>query len=328
MQTAQALKFKSFGDPLEVIELEEIKVRDPGPGEVLLRVLASPIHPSDFGIILGKYGRLPDLPAVAGREGVGEVVEMGTGVQDLSPGDRVAVPKDVGTWQTLVTVPAEGLFKMPESLPVDLAAMAMVNPPTAWRLLRDSGIANSDWVIQNAANSAVGLSVIEMSRHLGLKTINVVRREELIEPLKKLGADVVVLEDSGYEKKVADLTGGEPVRLALNSVGGESAIRLVRSLSEGGVHVTFGAMQFETVRFPTRELIFSDVEMRGFWMDKWMREQSKQRAQVMFDKIFDLMKKGIVKPLTEASYPIDQYKEALKASRQPRLGKILFRFDA
>ena len=252
MQTAQALKFKSFGDPLEVIELEEIKVRDPGPGEVLLRVLASPIHPSDFGIILGKYGRLPDLPAVGGREGVGEVVEMGTGVQDLSPGDRVAVPKDVGTWQTLVTVPAEGLFKMPESLPVDLAAMAMVNPPTAWRLLRDSGIANSDWVIQNAANSAVGLSVIEMSRHLGLKTINVVRREELIEPLKKLGADVVVLEDSGYEKKVADLTGGEPVRLALNSVGGESAIRLVRSLSEGGVHVTFGAMQFETVRFPTR----------------------------------------------------------------------------
>jgi trans-2-enoyl-CoA reductase len=325
MQTATAITFKSFGKPLEVLELEQRPVREPEEGEVLLKVLAAPIHPSDFGIILGKYGKLPELPAVAGREGVAEVVRIGAGVTDFQEGDRVSVPSGGGSWQTFLTVPADGLFSIPSDIPVEIAAMATVNPPTAWRLLRDANLSSGDWVIQNAANSAVGLHVIEMSRHLGLKTLNVVRREELIRPLLDRGGDVVVLEDSGYEKKVAELTGGQPVRLALNSVGGESAIRLVRALSRDGIHVTFGAMQFDEVRFPTRELIFNNVVLKGFWMDKWHREQSHARVQIMYDKVFDLMRKGIVKASVEAMYSLDDYKAAIEAAGKPRFGKILFK---
>jgi trans-2-enoyl-CoA reductase len=327
MNSAKALTHAEFGRPAEVIRLEERPVRDPGPGEAQLKVLAAAVHPSDFGVILGKYGRLPDLPAVAGREGVAEVVAIGDGVEDVQVGDRVAIPKDSGAWQTRATVPAVDLFQLPKDIPLEMAAMATVNPPTAWRLLRDANLATGDWVVQNAANSAVGLHVIEMARHLGLRTLNVVRREALIEPLKAHGADVVVLEDSGYEKRVKELTGGEPVSLALNSVGGESAIRLVRALSPDGTHITFGAMQFDPVRFPTRELIFSGLVMRGFWMDKWMRSNSKARIQIMFDKIFDLMRKGVIRPSVAASYPIERYKEALEAAGKPRLGKVLFRFD-
>lgn len=325
MTTAKALTHAEFGKPLEVLRLEERPVPDPGPGQVRLRMLAAPIHPSDIGIILGKYGRLPELPAVAGREGVAEVVELGDGVDDLAVGDRVVVPKDTGSWQTGATVEAVDLFKLPAELPVEMAAMVTVNPPTAWRLLRDANLASGDWVIQNAANSAVGLHVIEMARHLELHTVNVVRREELIKPLKEHGADVVVLEESGYEKEIQSLTGGRAPVLALNSVGGESAIRLLNALGEGGTHITFGAMQFEKVRFPTRQLIFDQIAMRGFWMDKWLRSQSKARVQVMFDKIFDLMLKGVVKPSVEAVYPVDDYKAALEASGKPRLGKVLFR---
>jgi trans-2-enoyl-CoA reductase len=325
MQTAPAITFKNFGKPLEVLELEQLPVREPGAGEVLLKVLAAPIHPSDFGIILGKYGKLPELPTVAGREGVAEIVKTGDGVEGLQAGDRVSVPAGGGSWQSFLTVPADGLFHIPSDIPIEIAAMATVNPPTAWRLLRDANLSSGDWVIQNAANSAVGLHVIEMSRHLGLKTLNVVRREELIQPLLDKGGDVVVLEDSGYEKKVAELTGGQPVKLALNSVGGESAIRLVRVLSQEGIHVTFGAMQFDAVRFPTRELIFNGIIMKGFWMDKWHREQSHARVQIMYDKVFDLMRKGIVKASVEAVYPLDDYKAAVEAAGQPRLGKILFK---
>jgi mitochondrial enoyl-[acyl-carrier protein] reductase / trans-2-enoyl-CoA reductase len=328
MNIAKALIHETFGRPAEVLQLEERPVADPGPGEVKLRMLAAPIHPSDFGVILGKYGSLPELPAVAGREGVAEVVETGEGVEDFEPGDRVAVPRGAGAWQTLATVAAGDLISLPGDIPVEMAAMATVNPPTAWRLLRDANLAAGDWVVQNAANSAVGLHVIEMARHLGLHTLNVVRREELVGPLKERGGDAVVLEDSGYEKQVAGLTGGAPVKLALNSVGGESALRLVRALSEGGVHITFGAMQFDPVRFPTRELIFSGLVMRGFWMDKWLRSHSRARIQIMFDKIFDLMRKGVIRPSVDATYPIDQYKEALEAAGRPRLGKVLFRFDA
>lgn len=328
MQVAKALIHKAFGSPSEVLELEERTLGEPGKGEVLLRILAAPIHPSDFGVILGKYGWLPDLPAVAGREGVAEVAALGPEVGTVRPGDHVTLPRGTGSWQTHALVPASGLFKVPEDIPVEMAAMATVNPPTAWRLLRDADLMEGDWVVQNAANSAVGLHVIEMARHLGLRTLNVVRREELVEPLKAHGADVVVLEESGYEKRVGDWTGGKPVRLALNSVGGESAMRLVRALSPGGIHITFGAMAFEAVRFPTRALIFDGITLKGFWMDQWYRDQSPPRLQIMFDKVFDLMRKGTVRATVAAGYSLDDYKAALEAASSPRLGKVLFRMDA
>jgi trans-2-enoyl-CoA reductase len=327
MNKSTALTFASFGKPLVVVQLEERPVADPGAGEVKLRLLAAPVHPSDFGMILGKYGKLPELPAIGGREGVAEVIETGDQVESVQVGDRVVVPSGTGSWQTFATVQANDLMVVPKEIPVEMAAMVMVNPPTAWRILRDAHLVEGDWVVQNAANSAVGLHVIEMARHLGLKTLNVVRREELVEPLLKHGGDVVVLEESGYEKKVDELTGGAQVKLALNSVGGESALRLVNALSNDGTHVTFGAMTFEAVRFPTRQLIFNGLVMKGFWMDKWLREQSEARVKVMFDKVFDLMAKGIVKPSVESTYSINDYKSAFEAVAKPRLGKILFRFD-
>jgi trans-2-enoyl-CoA reductase len=328
MKTVKALTFSEFGRPLEVLRLEERELPDPAADEVRIRILAAPVHPSDFGILLGKYGNLPELPAVGGREGVGEVEEVGSAVTDLAVGDHVSIPKGVGSWQEAANVKAAECFSIPKEIPVNMAAMVMVNPPTAWRLLRDANLSPGDWLVQNAANSAVGLHVIEMARHMDLKTLNVVRREELIGPLKEHGGDVVVLEDSGYEKQIGELTGGGAVRLALNSVGGESAIRLVKALSPGGLHITFGAMTFEPVRIPTRQLIFEGLVMKGFWMDQWFRENSRARIQIMFDKIFDLMKKGVIRPPVDSVYSLDDYKSALKAAGSPRLGKVLFRSDA
>lgn len=325
MNQSKALVYSEFGLPAEVLHLEQRIVADPSAGELKLRILAAPIHPSDFGMILGKYGKLADLPAVAGREGVAEVVAVGDEVVEFKQGDRVIVPSHAGSWQTIMLASSSELLPVPDDISLEMAAMCMVNLPTAWRLLRDSNLAPGDWVIQNAANSAVGLHVIEMARHLGLKTINVVRRQELIEPLKAKGADVVVLEDSGYERNIEQLTGGAPVMLALNSIGGESAVHLVNSLSEDGIHITFGAMQFEPVRFPTRALIFNNITIRGFWMDNWLRNHSAARIKIMYDKIFDLARKGIVTPSVDRMYSLDEYKEAIHRAGQPRMGKVLFK---
>ncbi len=325
MEKSTALIYSEFGRPDAVMKLEEREVATPGSGEVRLRILMAPIHPSDFGMIMGKYGRLAELPAIGGREGVAEIVELGPDVTEFSVGDRVVVPTGVGSWQTQGLATAKELFWLPKDIPLEMAAMCMVNAPTAWRLLRDAHLNSGDWVIQNASNSAVGLHVIEMAQHLGLKTLNVVRREELVEPLKAQGADVVVLEDSGYEKQIKELTGGEPVKLALNSIGGESAIRLANALSEGGIHITFGAMQFEAVRYPTRALIFNDITMKGFWMDKWFRSQSEARIKIMYDKIFDLMRNGVVKASVDSLYSLSDYKAAFARVSEPRLGKVLFK---
>ena len=323
MEVSKALVYHRHGNPMEVLQLEERTLPPLQEGEVRLRLLAAPIHPSDIGMILGKYGRCADLPAIGGREGVAEITEAGPGVSGFEPGDRVVVPTTVGAWQTQSIATATELFAVPGNIPIEMAAMCVVNVPTAWRLLRDSGLSKGDWVVQNAANSAVGLHVIEMARYLGIHTLNVVRRDELIEPLKERGADVVVMEDSGYEDRVDELTGGKPVKLAINSIGGQSALRLAKALAENGSHVTIGAMQFEPVRFPTGALIFKNITLRGFWMDKWFREQSQARIKVMYDKIFDLMAKGVVRPSVDSMYPIDDYKAAFGRVSEPRLGKVL-----
>jgi len=318
-----ALQYNAHGQPLEVLQAVTTPVPEPQKGEVLIRLLAAAVNPSDIGQLLGKYGKQPPLPAVAGREGVAEIVKIGPGVEGFTVGQRTRFPEIAGTWQSHAVVPAHELWPVPDQVPVEFAAMAWVNPPTAWRILRDAHLDAEDWIAQNAANSSVGLYVIQMAKHLGLKTFNVVRRPELVAPLKAMGADVVVVEDSGYERQVKELTDKGRVPLALNSIGGDSASRLIRTLSPGGELVTFGAMAFEKIRFPTRQLIFDDLRLTGFWMDRWYREQSKSRVQVMFDNLFELVKQGVVTPQVAAKYPLSQFKEAIEASQQPRLGKVL-----
>lgn len=322
MSISQAVRYHEHGKPADVLRLEAFELGAPAPGEVQVRLLAACVNPSDFGMIGGSYGRLLSLPATAGREGVGQVVAVGEGVDPSLQGRRVRMP-DNGAWQSLVNMSATGLWQIPDDVPVDLAAMAHVNPPTAWRLLRDAHLPRGEWVIQNAANSAVGVFVIQMARHLGLQTINIVRREEVIAPLKAMGAEHVLLDTDDYPKQIASITGKRKAALALNMVGGESAIRLIKCLADGGRLVTFGGATGELVRFPTRFLIFNDIVLKGFWMDRWYRSNSRERVDIMLSKIYALMRDGTISAPVEARYPLAQIHEAVAHAAQPRLGKVL-----
>jgi mitochondrial enoyl-[acyl-carrier protein] reductase / trans-2-enoyl-CoA reductase len=322
MSTAHAVRFHEHGKPLDVLRLEDIEVQTPGPGHVQVRLLAATINPSDFGIIGGTYGRLPELPATAGREGAGEIVAVGEGVDTGWVGRRVRFPEN-GTWQTLANCAANDAWFIPEDVPLDLVAMSFVNPPTAWRLLRDAYLQRGDWVIQNAGNSAVGIFVIQIAKHLGINTISIVRRQEVVESLKALGAQHVFLDNDDYLAKIDAITDGKRPQLALNMVGGESAIRLIKSLSNGGRMVTFGGATSEPIRFPTRFFIFNDVVLKGFWMDRWYRINSRERINIMLSKIFALMRDGTIKAPVEARFPLSQFKAAIEKSAQPRCGKIL-----
>ncbi|MGB0745251.1 MAG: zinc-dependent alcohol dehydrogenase family protein, partial [Opitutales bacterium] len=286
---------------------------------------AATINPSDYGMIGGSYGRLRELPAVAGREGVGEIDALGDGVSGLTMGQRVRFPEE-GAWQQYACIPADKLLLVPDNVPVEQAAISFINPPTAYCLLNAIvELPEGSWVVQNAGNSAVGLSVIQMANAIGLKTISQVRREELIEPLKAMGADHVVLEGSEWAKQFKDLTGGEPVHLALNSIGGESAIDQIKVLGEGGTQVTFGGMVGDKVRFPTRFLIFNDVRLVGFWWDKFCRTQGGEAVQKVMDKVHAMMSDGSLSLPIEASYSLEEIIEAVRHDQSPRLGKILLK---
>ena len=321
-----AIRYHQYGNPAERLVAEEVPLSEVGPGQVLIKMLGASINPSDFGMIMGSYGRKKELPAVAGREGVGEIMEVGKNVDHLKPGQWVQFPDALGTWQEACIADAVGLKVLPEGLPLEMATTLFINPPTAWRLLHDFvELKSGDWIIQNAANSAVGIFVIQLANKIGVKTLNIVRRKELKRELNNLGADEVFSEEENYWKSIDDITSGKGVKLALNSVGSESAINLLKALSPGGTHVTFGAMSFDSIRFPTRQLIFDEIKLTGFWVDGWLRSHSKEEADMMFEEIYALIREGTFSTIVEKWYSLSAFKEALEHVAKPRFGKILLR---
>ena len=327
---AKALVYNETGKPLEVLTLQEIDVPAPAADEVTVALEMAVVHPSDMGMIGGTYGRLRDLPAVAGREGVGRISAVGEDVKNLAVGDRVRMPEDAGVWRDAITVPAAEIEKVPTDVPAELAAMAFINPMTVWRILHDFvELKPGDCVLQNAGSSALGQCLVQMAHALGLKTVSMVRNVEKWEPvLKSLGADAVLPEEKDSIKKIAEIVGGKAnlPKLALNSIGGESAARLTRMVGFAGTIVTFGGMTGDLIRFPTREFIFNDLRLRGFWMDRWNRAASPEAKAEMADKIFGMMREGKLNMAVDAVYPISDYKNAIaRALEGGRNGKVLFK---
>lgn len=326
MEMQQAIRHHKFGKPEEVLSLETIPKPEPKAREIRVKLLAAAVNPSDRGMIAGSYGSLRELPAIAGREGVGMIDALGAEVSRFGLGQHVRFPSEQGAWCEYACIPAAEVLTVPEGVPVEQAAISFINPPTAYCLLKHIvNVPKGSWVLQNAGNSAVGLSVIQMAKVLGYRTLNQVRREELIDPLKAMGADHVVVEGGDWVKQIGEFTGGEPVSLALNSIGGASAVDQIKVLGDGGTQVTFGGMVGDPVRFPTRYLIFNNVRLVGFWWDQWMRKNSAQEVQAVRDAVYQMMIDGSLQLPIEAAYLFEDYRHAIEHDAQPRLGKVLLK---
>ena len=196
----RAALIKAFGEPTEVLELADVpEPSGPAAGEVLVGVEYAPINMNDLYVIQGAFPVRPSLPSVVGNEGVGRVLAVGSGVEHLKIGDRVLIPLYAFSWRERLVVPAVGLFSLLEAEPQQLAMLG-INPPTASLLLDEApDLKPGDWVVQNAANSGVGRSLIAIAKARGIKTINLVRRPELIPELQAIGG-LVGLPPSCAEK--------------------------------------------------------------------------------------------------------------------------------
>ena len=323
-----ALEYKEHGDPSEVLSLVELPVPKPGPGEVLIEMQASPIHPSDIGLIMGSYGRPRNPPAIAGREGVGTVVKCGKGVDTKVMNRPVALPEEVGAWQEYQLAKVNNLILFPALVPFEQLAVSVLNPLTAWRLLNDFEYLHAgDTIIQNAGNSAVGQSIIQFAKKMGLQCISLVRNLDSIEYLEALGSTEVWPDDDEVPGRIKIFTENKGCKLALNSVGGRSAIRLARCLCPGGVHVTFGAMDGTQVRFPTRNLIFDDVRMVGFWLDRWRRKQSPAGLRNACEQVLQPLAMTELKHSIDQVFNLSEFKDAILRNACPRMGKVLLARD-
>lgn len=317
------------GLPLDVLEIKTEELPPPGRGQVLVAMEAAPINPADLNYISGTYGVRPKLPVTPGFEGCGRVSGVGPGV-NLAIGTRVRLPEGTGTWRTHVVVEADSCLPLPTELSPELAAMIYVNPLTAWRMLHDfEQLRTGDWILQNAANSGVGRCVIQLAKVLGLRTCNLVRRAELIPDLLTLGADRVELDGPELPRQWPDAWSEQPPRLALNAVGGDSALRLAGLLGHGGTLVTYGAMSRQALKIPNSLLIFKDLRLRGFWLTAWAKCAGREAVAGALKEIEPLALSGSLLMPVAATYPLEELKKAVAhAEQEARGGKVLLRLNS
>ncbi|MEM9303608.1 MAG: zinc-dependent alcohol dehydrogenase family protein [Pseudomonadota bacterium] len=311
--------------PHELIEAVEFDTPELQEGEVLVELLAAPINPSDVLTITGQYGILPPLPAFGGNEGVGRVAAHGPGVSNPPVGQTVLLPVGIGTWSIHMVAEARKLIPLPnEADPVQLS-MITVNPPTASLMLSEFvDLAEGEWVIQNAANSGVGNYLVQLAAMRGLKTVNIVRRESLVEPLKAEGADVVLVDGPKLPERVAEATGGAKIRLGIDAVGGPATARLGECLASEGTLVNYGMMSGQNCEMSAGVLIFRDIRVRGFWLAKWFREATPEAQQKLYGELTGLIVAGKLRAPVHGTYPVSRIKEAVGIACQgERDGKVI-----
>ncbi len=298
-------------------------------GEVRVKVLATPIHPSNLLQISGQYGVAPTIPSTPGSEGVGQVIETSAEVNHLQSGQLVLLVGG-GTWREEIVAPASQFIPLPNfgTTPqetVEQLSMTVVNPLTAFLMLTNYvELKEGDWIVQSASNSAVGGYLIQLAKQRGVKTVNVVRREGLADELHAKGADVVLVDGPDLADRIASSTGGAPVALAIDAVGGATFARLADSLNYGGTLVSYGVMSGQPVTFNPAVAIFNDVRIRGFWLSKWFQTAEASEQQATFGKIVPLVIDGSLSADIDSRFGLDQIKQAVtRAGQRGRNGKVL-----
>lgn len=321
----KAVQISRHGQPLDVMSLIDIaEPKLPGAGEVLIQMLYSPINPYDLRIMRGVVPA-PPLPAIMGAEGVGRVLSVGADVASLQPGDVVHLPSGHYGWRERLLVPAQSLFPLPATADLRQLSMLRVNPPTAALLLSEYVSLNpGDWIIQNAANSGVGRSVIAFAKARGLKTVNLVRRAELVDEIKAIGGDVVLLDEAGIAAKVNEASGGAQIKLGLEGIGGASMAALSGAISPGGTLAVYSAMSEQPGMANQLDIIFRDIAIRGFWL-AYPRLHAAGRFAASIREAADLIAQGKLHIPITAEFALGEVRDAIRAAAKG--GKVLLKLD-
>ncbi|MEV8025045.1 zinc-binding dehydrogenase [Microbacterium sp. NPDC080220] len=323
----RAVTHPVFGEPADVLETTELPDPTPGAGEVRVRLLASPIHNHDLWTIRGTYGFKPELPARSGTEAVGVVEELGEGVENLQVGQRVATGGTFGVWAEQFIARAATLIPVPEGLPDEQAAQLVSMPFSAISLIDFLDVKPGDWIVQNAANGAVGRMVAQMGRARGLNILGLVRRSAAVTELAEQGIDrVVAVDTDDWRDKVAEITGGAPIIAGVDSVGGESSGHVLSLLGENATLVVFGAMDAPVMQLASGPVIFRHITIKGFWGSKVSTEMDAATRGRLFGELAQHLSSGVLTLPVSATFPLEQARDAARASLTAgRVGKVLLR---
>jgi NADPH:quinone reductase-like Zn-dependent oxidoreductase len=330
--TMRAVELRAYDGKLESLALVEKPVPAPGPGQVLVRVAAAPINPSDLMFVRGLYGFKKELPVVPGFEGSGTVVAGGGGLlARLLEGRRVAcaaASPDIrdGTWAEYVVTPARLSVPLRRDVDLEQAAMMLVNPLSAWALLDIARRAGHRAVVQTAAASALGRMVIRLGHRFAVTVLNIVRRPEQVEQLRALGAAadrVLNSTDSDFDRRLKESCGRFGTTLGFDAVGGELTACLLKAMPPHSRILVYGALSQEACRVDPSSLIFEGKRVEGFWLSQWLRDRSLI-GQLRLARQVQRLLPTEFKSDVQARFPLSAVAEALnRYTTNMSAGKVL-----
>src|SRR5258707_569301 len=326
------LQLVAHGEPSDVIELNTVSEPALGQEDVLISMEAAPLNPSDFLLVRGMYGIRPVFPFSVGAEGVGRVTQTGAKGDAALQGRRVLIlpTYEQGTWADQVVVPARNIVPMSDEADPLQLSMIGINPATAYLLLkRYASLMPGDWIGQTAANAAMGQYIIALAKLAGVKTLNVVRRNEAAEQVRQWGGDRVVLQGDKLAKDIEEALHGKKLSLVLDTLGGSPVGELAKSLKPGGSTVVYAMQGGQFPAISPKDFIYRGLSLHGFWLINWLRNAPRTEIEEIYQKLGDLVADGSLSAAVEHVYPLDQFKEAFKQSlKSNRSGKVLFRLGA
>jgi len=323
------IEFSSVGRPEEVVRYAEAEMPpNPAAGEVLVKVLAFPVNPADLLTLQGVYPPLDTSTNAIGNEAIGVISAVGDGVRGLAVSDRVILLGH-NNWREYRLVRAAEVLKISADGDILQQAGLKVNPATAALLLQGFvELGEGEWLVQNAANSAVGRSVIQLARLSGIKTVNVVRRADVVEELRGLGASVVLQDGDDLPRRIQAATGDAPIKLGIDSVGGPATDRLASCLDSGAMLVVYGAMSGAQSVINPGTLVFRDIRIRGFWLSKHLNDAPRETLAALYGRLDELAGSGRLVTSIDSVFPAHDIANAVRRASQAGIGgKVLVAFD-
>ena len=285
-----AYRFHATGGP-DVLQLENLPLADPGPGEVRIRVEAVGLNRAEAMYRAGRYPVAPVLPSRIGYEGVGTITALGDGVADFVTGQRVCVlpmirQGDYGIWAEEALVPALTLLPCPPGLAVEQAAAIWMAYLTAFAIIEVADVGIGDAVIIPAASSSVGIAAIQLANWAGATSIAVTRRADKAAALKAQGAaHVIASEEEDLVARVMDITNGTGAACAFDPVGGPFVEVLATALAPRGTLFQYGGLSGEPTPFPHWQCCFKGLSMRGWVASEiWNHPHRFARARAKIEQ--------------------------------------------
>ena len=320
----KAIHLTAYGNPAQSLRMVELpEPNAPSAGEALVRMEYAPIAYSDLLLANGVYLLKPKLPSVIGGEGAGSVEAVGSGVTNVKVGDRVTIPFGTFTWSEKVLAPAQGLFVVPPSIDARTASMLNINPTTAVLLLNEFvKLKPKGWIVLNAANSQIARCLIAIAKSRDLKIAGIVRRSQLIPEIETLGVDFVGVESPELPKQMQSATGGMPIALGLDAVGGPATETIASALGPGAHLVVFAWLSGSPIQVGQGDLIAKRLNIHGFWM--YYEEYLPKIPAALTEAANVVASRKLTLPITTTYKPF-QIKEAIQHSQ--RGGKILLDFN-